>query len=440
MTPAVARSAGRDMGGSWSVGKVCRHARAVGCRSLVARASPLVTRRKNPSPSFTRRNTVGPPQRRTARPLERTGRSRARSSAGERPARSWTSRGSPTPRRSRSVPPCRPRRPRRRSSGAARLVKASNWAGWNAESTLKPSAAPSSRHCSKWSAMPVRVADHEGGRHRMRSDEMAPGDRTVAGEPSPGPLRRRGRACAPRARRTARRSRDRRDRRSPDRWAESSADEPRDLEEGGERPRRRDPAGPGRRLRAGTSSSSRSTMARAAASVSATTGSTGTMTFRSPGSRPAAAAAARSSRRAARAPLDVGRRDQCEVRFRGGEPARTRRGAGVHDRRVHLRRARDVERALDAQLRTGERRGAEPRGSMSVPGDRVRDPRVVVPRLPQTPQHLDELLGAVVARLVVGVRVAAVIAAARGSAPVTRFTPARPPVRRSRDAVARAVA
>ena len=43
--------------------------------------------------------------------------------------------------------------PRRAARAPAERVNASNCAGWNAESTLNPSAAPASRHASNWSAI-----------------------------------------------------------------------------------------------------------------------------------------------------------------------------------------------------------------------------------------------------------------------------------------------
>lgn len=82
----------------------------------------------------------------------------------------------------------------------------------------------------------------------------------------------------------------------------------------------------------------------------------------------------------------------------------------MHDRDPPLRRAGDVEGAGDPHLCAPQVGGSESFRIDQHAAVRVGDPCVLAPRIPQPPQRLDELLGAVVARLVVGVRVPAVVA------------------------------
>ncbi len=139
-------------------------------------------------------------------------------------------------------------------------------------------------------------------------------------------------------------------------------------------------------------------------------GSTGAITFTASGDRPASAAMSRSRRRVAIASASVGAAVSARSASVAASARDPRRRAGVHDRDLPLRRPCDVERTGDPHLRTLQVGGTEALRVDEHAARGIRDPSVFVPRVPEASERLDELLGAVVTRLVVGVRVAAVVA------------------------------
>jgi len=88
----------------------------------------------------------------------------------------------------------------------------------------------------------------------------------------------------------------------------------------------------------------------------------------------------------------------------GGEPHARLRGAGLHEHRVALRRARDVERSEHREVLALVRDPVDPAGVEIEAGLRVGDDRLRIPAVPQLEHDLDELLRDPVARVVLGVR------------------------------------
>ena len=146
----------------------------------------------------------------------------------------------------------------------------------------------------------------------------------------------------------------------------------------------------------------------ARAPVSPTTGSTGTITFSVRSSRPAAAASDAQFLADRAGVLDAGRGDEREVglcaasaRERGDVPACTIGRCPCGGRATFsgpLTRSCAPWKPLAAAAGIDQHAGRGIRRS------------IVLARVPQAPEHLLELLGAVVAGLVVGVGVAAVVA------------------------------